>query len=567
MHVDTRRMEGQEFRADVCIVGAWPAGIGLARELGAQGLQVALLESGGMQFDPLIQQLADGPTHGAVLPSVKVNRRQFGGNANVWGIKLGGPDKGLRHAMFDEIDFEPRPWVPHSGWPITRAELMPYYARAQQVCGGGPFAYEPQAWEDAAVQRLPLAGTGLETGIFQFSPYDVFCERYRQQLVAHANVTVFTHATAVELLTGHGGQAVRSVRVARPGRPDWRVSARAFVLACGGFENPRLLLVSRRHHAFGLGNAHDVVGRYYHDHLQGCSGYLLPQDARFFERAALYDLRVSRGSYVMGYLRLSRQLQQRERVLNMNTLLFPGVGPRQDQAIAAFNTLRERRLLRARVGEVVPPLGLKQTLGQALQAARGLDYVARAAWRAQRGQQCTAYGLGNGGWSSLPQLGRRFSRMALWHSIEQSPRPENRVALTREKDMFGCPRIALHWHWPQDDIEQTERAMGLVARELERAGLGRVQRIHDRQGLPAIEWPVGSHHLMGTTRMHANPRQGVVDAQCRVHGVANLYVAGSSVFPAGGYANPTLTLVALALRLADALARELSARPQDLAAT
>ena len=567
MHIDARQLPAGEQQADVCIIGAGPAGISLARQLGALPLRVALLESGGMAFDPQMQQLADGPTHGPILPAVKVNRRQFGGNANVWGIKLGGPDKGLRHALFDELDFEPRPWVPHSGWPIRREELMPYYRRAQQVCGGGPFAYEPQAWIREETQPLPLEGVGLQTGIFQFSPYDVFCENYRRELVAHERVTVYTHATAVELCCAEASDAVQCVRVARPRQGDWTLRARVFVLASGGFENPRLLLASRRRHPFGLGNAHDVVGRYYHDHLQGRSGYLWPRERSLLSRAALYDLRVSSGSYVMAYLKLSPELQARERLLNINTLLFPRARARQDEAIQAFNTLRERRLLWSRPGEVVPPLGLRQTLGQAWTAARGLDYVARMALLAKRGRQSTAYGLGHGGWSCLDHLDRRFARLELWHSIEQSPRPENRVTLSRSRDLLGSPRAALHWHWPEDDIEQTERAMAVVARQIEVAGLGRVERVHDRQGLPCIDWPGGSHHLMGTTRMHADPRQGVVDAQCRVHGVPNLYVAGSSVFPTGGYANPTLTLVALALRLADRLSLELALRPTRVLST
>ncbi len=565
MHVDTRQMEGTVRQADVCIMGAGPAGISLAREMAASSVRVALLESGGLDFDPQMQQLSSGPTHGPVLPSVKVNHRQFGGNANVWGIKLGGPDKGLRHALFDEMDFEAREWVPHSGWPLTREDLMPYYRRAQQVCGAGPFAYSPEHWARDGVQPLPLEGSQLETGIFQFSPYDVFCNTYREQLLRSEQVTVYTHATAVELQCAEGGEAVRTVRVARPGRPDWLLQAKVFVLACGGFENPRLLLMSRGRHPFGLGNAHDVVGRYYHDHLQGRSGYLIPHDRQLFKQAALYDLRMASGSYVMGYLKLSRQLQEKERILNLNTLMFPRARERQDRAIQAFNTLRERRLLRARPHETVPPLGLRQVARQAWLTACGLDYVSVVALRAKLGRQSTAYSTGHGGWSSLENVQNLFDRLELWHSIEQSPRPENRVALSGERDLFGCPRMALHWHWPQDDIEQTQRAMDLVAREIERAGLGRVERVYDAQGLPAIDWPGGSHHLMGTTRMHTDPRYGVVDAQCRVHGVPNLYVAGSSVFPAGGYANPTLTLLALALRLADHLAPQLQVHATELA--
>ena len=556
MHIDTRLWQACSASADICIIGAGPAGISLALELASPSLKVALLESGGIEFDPLMQQLASGPTHGPVLPSYKVNRRQLGGNANVWGIKLCGPDKGLRHALFDEMDFEARDWVPHSGWPLQRSELMPFYQRAQQVCGAGPFAYDAAHGAPGAVPPLSLAGSALENGLFHFSSCKVFSQTYRHQLLQSEHVTVYTHATVVELMCAGGGQALQSVRVARPGRPDWQLTAKVFVLACGGFENPRLLLMSRAHHPLGVGNAHDVVGRYYHDHLQGRSGYLLPKDPAFFERAALYDMRVVSGSPVMGYLKLSRQMQAQERLLNFNTLMFPRTQPRKDQATEAFNTLRERRLLRTPAHEVVPPLGLRQTLKHAFVAARGLDHVAKMAVLASRGLQATAYGTGHGGWSQLKGLERRFQRLELWHSMEQSPRPENRVSLSRECDMFGRPRVALHWHWPEDDMAQTQRTLDVTAREIERAGWGRVQRTYGQDGLPDIEWPTGSHHLMGTTRMHADPRQGVVNAQCQVHGLANLFVAGSSVFPAGGYANPTLTLVALALRLADHLKRQ-----------
>jgi choline dehydrogenase-like flavoprotein len=172
---------------------------------------------------------------------------------------------------------------------------------------------------------------------------------------------------------------------------------------------------------------------------------------------------------------------------------------------------------------------------------------------AATGRQASAYGLGHGGWSQLKRPAERFVRLELWHSIEQTPRADNRVTLGRRLDALGCPELEVHWQWHQEDIDQTLRAQALFARGLARAGLGRVERVLHSDGSPHLEQPAGSHHLMGTTRMHADPRQGVVDAQCRVHGIDNLYVAGSSTFPSGGYANPTLTLVALALRLADHL--------------
>lgn len=553
MHIDARTLGGASLECDLCIIGAGPAGISLAREWAGSPLRVALLESGGLVYDRQVQALADAVSWGGIKPSIEVNRRQFGGNANVWCIDLAPGEKGLRHAMFDEIDFEHRPWVPHSGWPFTRETLMPYYQRAQEVCGGSLCDYSPGPWEEADARALRLQSAGLESGMFHFTPFEIFTNRHRQQVMEAPNITVYTHATATELLTDGSGRRVERVRLSSPGARPWQMRARTVVVAAGGYENARLLLLSKGPDGVALGNAHRLVGRYYHDHLQGRSGYLIPAHGRVLEQLGLYDLRHRRGAYVMGYLKLSPQLQAREHVSNINCFLFPRPPARQDRAIEAFNTLRRYQLLHRRAQEAQPAPGLKQSLRQLWHLACGLDYVLRVAARAATGRQSTAYGIGHGGWSQLKRPDGLFTRVELWHSMEQTPRPENRVDLGERLDALGRPQLQVHWHWPEEDVAQTLRAQSLFARGLEKAGVGHVERFLEKDGSPHLERPMGSHHLMGTTRMHADARQGVVDPQCRVFGFDNLYVAGSSVFPSGGYANPTLTLVALALRLADHL--------------
>ncbi len=553
MHIDARKLTGGSEECDLCIIGAGPAGIALALEFAGTPVRVALLESGGMRYDRQVQALADGHSEGGIKPSIEVNRRQFGGNANVWCIDLGPGEKGLRHAMFDEIDFEHRPWVAHSGWPFTRHSLMPYYERAQQLCGGGPMDYTPHAWQAPKERALALEASGLETGLFHFTPFEVFTSRYRQQLVQAPNISVYTHATVTELLTDADRRKVEQVRISSPGHRSWQMRASKVVLAAGGYENARLLLLSRGPDGVGLGNAHQLVGRYYHDHLQGRSGYLIPRHPEVLDQLGLYDLRQRRGAFVMAYLKLSAELQAKEKVGNINCFLFPRPPDRQDRAIEAFNSLRQQLLLHRRAQEAKPAPGLRRNLQQLWEVGCGLDYVLRMAARAATGRQSTAYGVGHGGWSLLERPGQLFSRVELWHSIEQTPRAENRITLGHTLDALGRPELQVHWHWPQEDIEQTLRAQALFARGLEHAGLGRVEPYLEKDGSPHLERPAGSHHLMGTTRMHADARQGVVDPQCRVYGTDNLFVAGSSVFPCGGYANPTLTLLALTLRLADHL--------------
>jgi choline dehydrogenase-like flavoprotein len=129
------------------------------------------------------------------------------------------------------------------------------------------------------------------------------------------------------------------------------------------------------------------------------------------------------------------------------------------------------------------------------------------------------------------------------------------VTLSEQTDALGMPRVRLEWRLRPADMRSMVRAQEIVDEELRRAGLGRLQiELDDATPPPGLK---GGWHHMGTTRMHLDPRQGVVDEHCRVHGVANLYVAGSSVFPTAGYANPTLTLCALAIRLADRVKKEM----------
>jgi choline dehydrogenase-like flavoprotein len=138
---------------------------------------------------------------------------------------------------------------------------------------------------------------------------------------------------------------------------------------------------------------------------------------------------------------------------------------------------------------------------------------------------------------------------------EQAPNPDSRVTLGAERDALGMPRVKLDWRLTELDRRSFQAFYEVLGRELGRSGVGRV-RMRDWVMEKGPSWPSslgGGWHHMGTTRMHADPKRGVVDANCRVHGVGNLYVAGASVYPTAGCANPTLTLVALSLRLSDHL--------------
>ncbi|MGL4618309.1 MAG: GMC family oxidoreductase, partial [Chroococcidiopsis sp.] len=140
---------------------------------------------------------------------------------------------------------------------------------------------------------------------------------------------------------------------------------------------------------------------------------------------------------------------------------------------------------------------------------------------------------------------------------EQAPNPDSRITLSRDRDKLGMNRVQLDWRLSPIDKYTIKRSQQLIAEEFERSGLGKMQI---ELGDDDASWRSlrGSYHHIGTTRMSNNPREGVVDEHCQVHGIHNLYIAGSSVFPTSGLSNPTLTIVALAIRLADRIQEQMS---------
>jgi len=476
--IDARDVaDGTEITADLCIVGAGAAGITIARELASSARRIVLLESGFMDPDTATQALYDGASHGIPyfpLGDARTRTRQFGGSTNLWN----GECRPLA-----ACDFETRSWVPDSGWPFDVGQLRPYYERAQAVCGLGPFAYTV---DDASFDDT------IEPTVIQYSAPTRFGPAAYDAFAAAPDTSVVLGANAVELVLTDSGRAVQRIAIATLAGIRVSVRAEAFVLAAGGIENARLLLASDRVARGGIGNAHDLVGRCFMEHLYVDDGARIALHPDVGVRYAA-ERRID-GRVLRLVLTLSGATQQSERLPGVTfvvgaTHTFPPRGP---------GTVRTalRRAATALRSEVVLPVK---------------------------------------------------------HVQEQVPNRDSRVVLSTERDRLGSRRAALDWRVSAIDKQAAARAYPILDRALRTAGVGRVVDTSLDDG---PDWPArlrGARHHMGTTRMHANPARGVVDADCRVHGVANLFVAGSSVFPTSGSANPTLTIVALALRLADHL--------------
>lgn len=545
MRLDARTLpDGYELETELCIVGSGPAGLTVARELAADGARLCILESGGRELDGEVQQLGRGTVVGDDYGSLaSMQRRQLGGNSHVWCMHSGGEIL-VRYVPLDAIDFEERAWVPGSGWPITRAELDPFYARAQRLCRIGPHEYDPEEWESAGRTRLELDAERLSTSVFQFGSGAVFNREFVHELERQRNVTVIHDGTALELETDGAGKRVLRLRGASLRGTRFAIRARRFVLAAGGIQNPRLLLCSDRLHRNGLGNAHDLVGRCFMDHPLIDSGELVPASRRLIAAARLYDAHSVNGVTVMAKLGFSERVLCERELLNISILLLP-----VSRSVESFKVLLGAASRRTRPNRLSAHL---------MNAAGGPDQILAAVYRKLRRHADAGPDIDHGGWSIDDArwskgrfTNRRFDAFKVLHQTEQAPDPSNRVTLTDERDALGQRVPRLHWRWGDANSASVARAQELLAQELERSGLGRF-RIERAEGKPRL-LKASTHHHIGTTRMHADPKRGVVDVNCRVHGAVNLYVAGSSVFPTGGYANPTLSIVALAIRLADHL--------------
>ena len=554
--------EGSTFEVDVCIVGAGPAGLALALEFDGTGSSVCVLESGGLVPDTRAQSLATDaaePIGDPLYPRASGTRFVgFGGTATGWGIDLGNGQQGARYVPLDPIDFERRDWVPHSGWPIARDELDPYYARAHAVADAGPFDYDPVRWQTDDARQIDFPSGRARTQLFRFGPRQAFTEAARRTLECSRNVTVMTDATALALGTDRAAATVTTVRVGSLAGHRFAIRPRIVVLAVGGLETPRLLLLSELAHAPGPGNRHDLVGRFLMDHQGISSGFLLPSDRRVIDALGLYDTRWIDGAMVTAKVVLTEQTLRRERLLNLCAALFPRTlgerldilrmllpdGPRfRSPAVASAVTIKRALRQRRRPEHLWAHLR---------RVACGLDDLLYHRSRQAYGRRRTrSIHFDRGGWSRSGEPPGRFSCIEVVHMVEQSPDPSNRVTLGDEQDSFGRRKLQIHWRLNDRDLESIRRAQTVLAQEFEAAGLGPL-RLRLDQGVPQV-FSGSLHHPMGTARMHEDPAQGVVDAQCRVHGTANLFVAGSAVFPTGGYANPTLTVLALSLRLADHL--------------
>ncbi|KAB7741163.1 GMC family oxidoreductase [Parvibaculum sedimenti] len=501
MFIDGRNVpDGTIVEAEVAIIGAGAAGISIARALRNIDARVVLIESGGLDFEPDTQELYEGESVGVPYALDTSRLRYFGGSTNHWGGWC---------RPFEPIDFEQRDWVPHSGWPINRADLDPYYVRANEVCQIGPFIYDDPAAVSEGGQYQPLdLGKEVMTRWFEYSPPTRFGWTYRQDIEKASNIKTYLNSNVMEILPNAEATKVERLRVGTLTGRRFEVRPQTVILATGGIENARMLLLSNSIEKAGLGNGRGLVGRYFmeHPHIERPCEIMITDPSLVAPYYQTYTQ--SAGANIRGVFMFTADYLRKNRRLGTVMTFYKQKEVRTDIDVEEKDTEAAR--------DIEP--GIAQLIRSTSSKA-----------------------------NESPVLAMRYGTGC---ATEQAPNPDSRIMLSTEKDALGLNRTKIDWRLSPSDRANLRHNIEALARAFGAWGEGRVRiRLPDRDKWDEAEgW--GNHH-MGTTRMAADPRKGVVDANCKVHGVENLYVAGSSVFTTSATVNPTLTIVALALRLAD----------------
>jgi choline dehydrogenase-like flavoprotein len=519
--------EGSTISTDICIVGAGAAGITVASELDGGSQTVCVIESGSHGPDENTQALYDLDVAGQPVREKFMSRaRYYGGSCNLWAG---------RTMRLTPMDLAHRDWIPHSGWPLPYEELERYYPRAARVLrlpSSDTVGTTVSRDRMSPVERSLFDDPDLETTVATWAKKPMrFGAAYRKQLQRSRNVSVYLNANVTDIQLNEAGTRVEQCTAISLAGKTLRLRAARFVVACGGLETARLLLASRSVHRSGIGNQFDAVGRYYMDHPRAVFGTV-----RFSEPQKLPLLTgvpLAEGMAQVG-IQLSEAVQRREHLLNNYLTLERHWS---DQAAQTYQSVVRSMKILLRKGYA----GRRLSLSRAdLATIPELIYLLAP-------RELLPHFM----YSSVRRLKQHLSRgvreLVIVNYCEQMPNPQSRVYLGDKRDRLDMPRLVLDWKIRSEETQSLMRLQALLDCHLRRQGIGRLdatgEDFSDRLYRDA------SHHI-GTARMSRDPRDGVVDEQCAVHGVGNLFVAGSAVFPTSGHANPTLTIVALAIRLA-----------------
>lgn len=511
---------------DICIVGAGAGGLSLASNFLDKTLSILVVESGTAGKRPSPSETGLVSEQGLAYAPLATSRlRGFGGSTQAWG--WGGLCKPL-----DAQDFEPRPWVRDSGWPFGIEQLKDYYERACKTLGLGTIELLAGRHE-----VFPGKSSALSVDSLEICRHFRLGHHFRARFVRSGSVQVMTMVTVLYFEFAGDGTSISAIVCADADGRQFRIVSKLCVLAAGGIENPRILLVSYRR----ANREPGLIGKYFMDHPRFAIGTLTPADEDTRATLARLDrVRIARSQRIAHWLGLHRRrsylvqgltlpfgMQREHELLNYRAWIEPQYSGQDWRVLDSIKQShlehRDRNILQG--GEVRWPLLEGKNIGW----TKGM-HLARPT-----------------------VLARSFR---LHHFLEPEPLKESAVSLSCQTDRFGLPLASVCWRIADSTLNSLRRTMSIIRDDLQSSGVGKLEVAPEEW--EKLERPMWTWHHMGTTRMHEDRSRGVVDANCRVHGVNNLFIVGSSVFPTAGNDTPTLTIVALAHRLADHLLRIVS---------
>lgn len=515
MLVDFRAHEQSTYSADVGVVGSGAAGLSLGVLLARAGHSVILIESGDSRKEGEANELSTGVADSQFTGLTAGRLRSLGGTTRIWS---GGC------IPLDAIDLTKRDWVQWSGWPFEIGQLVPFYREAAKLLNLGDGELVQRALKKAGFDGSVFSSEDVNATMGVFCPQHDFSKIFRKA-TRSTNLTVVVNATVTNINIRQSGAFVESLDVSSLHGQRASVHAKYYVLCAGAIENARILLSSNRVMACGIGNRHDLVGRFFQDHPSTTIADVLSDDPINIQKKFSYVVCGRR--LMLPRLTLTANYQKQERILSAYAL-----------PVASYDT---RSL----------PYVLKR-----LRHVANNQNRSSADTNTSRGPPSRLVALLK---HAGPSRLFRASRLRLQIVTEQAPDPQNRITLSDKKDRLSVPLAKVSWR--VGDIEQRtiQKAGEVFSRIFYQLGLGHLSLDKFLYG-PIYELNSrvnDTYHHAGTTRMADAPESGVVDMDNKVHGIANLYVSGASVMPTSGSANPTFTIVALSIRLSEHLKSKL----------
>ncbi|MFK5893267.1 MAG: GMC family oxidoreductase [Pseudomonadota bacterium] len=526
MIIDVNKLDSNAtITSDICIMGGGVAGIVLANELKKHNKSIVIIESGDEVLNPETQSLYSGDVINDIYPNPEYSRlRMLGGSSNHWENNT---------SPLDKMDFEKREWVDNSGWPIQLSDLEDYYLKAGVYCGTKNDGYQTQTW--AARLNHEVLGSKrniLETGIAKVSTPPVrFFTEYGKALSEAENVKIYKNSNIVDIDYNSSSEKIEKVYFETSPGKRHTVDSKIFIMCFGGLENARMLLHFNQKNSNKIGNYYDNVGRYFMDHPVVRAGQLFPND---IERFSLYQGNDLETRVVLGYFKLSESTLKKNKLNNIRVPLVANTNYIMSDGISSSHILGDA----LSAGELPDDFSSHIT-----NILKDIDMIAEGVSRKKFDTKLfdkadEIYGY------QLPIM------------LEQTPDRNNRIILGEKNDIYGIKKIVIDWKLKEADKANLWKSLEIIAQEFGAESLGRIRMLKERSIRIWRDQLGFGHHHMGTTRMSSDYKKGVVDKKHLVYSTKNLFIAGSSVFPTGGHVPPTLTIVAMSIRLADIISKE-----------